>query len=84
MASYHSADATAGSRYIPLMISRIMLSLRKAANSSLDVWSLTEPPTNATSFHSITFFRPRKVTSGRGDDIPLSAYPQSSVANQEK
>jgi len=73
--------------YIPLMISRIMLSLRKAANMPQEAWSLMGPATHATDFRSIKFFHPRKVTTERsGDEIPLDTVtcPESSTATREK
>ena len=45
-----------------MMISRIMLSLKKAANrTQWDAWSLTEPTTNQTNLQSIRFVDLRPV-----------------------
>jgi len=58
--------------YLPVMVSRIMLSLKKAADSHQTGWSLAEPTANATDLRSMKFFRPAKGANGkRDDDIPL-------------
>jgi len=53
--------------YIPVMISRLMLSLRKAADSQRSL-SHGEP----SDLHSMRFLRPNEV----GVEIPLSPYPR--------
>ena len=57
------------------MISRIMLSLKRAANSPQKVWTLVAPPEYADS-KGMKKFHPWKDTSGRGDDIPLDTYTE--------
>ena len=66
------------------MISRIMLSLKKVADSQLRGWSLGEPSTNGRDFRSIKFFRPRVAANSEEDSIPLDAYPESQIVTQEK
>jgi len=61
--------------YLPIMISRIMISLRKAADSPHDVWSLMEPTTNVTNFQSIRFF-PQRTATGE-DGMPLETFHES-------
>lgn len=75
----HTADAPDDSRYLPVMISRIMLSLRKAAGSQRDVWSLLEPTTGGTNIRTIQFF-PQRDTTWREDGIPLETFPTSRTA----
>ena len=54
------------------MISRIMLSLKKAAGSHQEGWSLGGTTADATNFQSIKFFRPADGANGEtDDDIPL-------------
>lgn len=59
------------------MISRMMLSLRKAADPERNDWSLGEPSSNLSQLQSIKFFSPRWGTTGRGDDITLDTYTES-------
>ena len=60
------------------MISRIMLSLRKAADSQQKVWSLGEP----IDVRSKKFFRPQTGPNGMEAEIPLSTYPKSQGTNE--
>ena len=60
-------------RYLPVMISRLMLSLKKAADSQQG-WSLGEPTLNGSKLQSIRFFNSRKGTNGREDDITLDTF----------
>ena len=55
------------------MISRIMLSLRKAADQKAGTWSLGGPPANSTNLPTMDFVRPRQSgTNIMGDgDVPL-------------
>ena len=53
------------------MISRIMLSLRKAAEQQQGGWSLTEPSVNHVNLRSLKFFRPQKVITQGSDNTPL-------------
>lgn len=57
------------------MISRIMLSLRKAAHFQDKGWSLGELSTGTRTDTNISFSRPRGDTSEREGDIPLDALP---------
>jgi len=45
--------------YLPVMVSRIMVSLRKAADSQHAGWSLGEQPENSAGSRGIEFTRPR-------------------------
>ena len=60
------------------MISRLMLSLKKTADSQQNGWSLGEPSVNATNLQSIKFFRPPRVITV-DDDIPLETQAESEV-----
>lgn len=51
------------------MISRTMLSLKKAADSHQEGWSLVDPTANGTGFPSIKFLRPVKGANGKEDDV---------------
>ena len=70
MSRYFFASETMGSeprlRFIPVMITRLMLSLKKAASSQEHGWSFGEPNTHAT----IRFAERRSDISTR-DEICL-------------
>ena len=59
--------------YLPVMISRIMLSMRKAATSPQSAWSLVEPPTIVLDPRGVDVLNSQRV-SYRGDEVPLDAY----------
>jgi len=61
--------------YLPVMISRIMLSLRKAAGTQEDTWSLMGPISTGANFQSIQFLSTQRGTTWREDDIPLETFP---------
>ena len=63
-----------GVRYLPVMISRIMLSLRKAVDKQQNGWSLAM--TKGTGA-GLEFFQPRSASSVREDGIPLHTYIES-------
>ena len=66
----------AGVRYIPVMISRIMLSLRKAADSQHQKgWSLGGP----SDFQSKMFSRPQRDPSEEEPGMQLVVYPMSQT-----
>ena len=67
----------AGFRYPPVMISRMILSLRMAADSRQGVRSLGGPTANGTNLTEIKFVRPRRSANRRESDIPLDVYPRS-------
>ena len=69
----------AGFRYLPVMISRIMLSLKEAADFEQEDWSLGGLSTNGNDLQSIKFFRPRVGASSGEDGIPLDTYLESHV-----
>jgi hypothetical protein len=62
------------------MISRIMLSLRKAADKMKDGWSLGEPTITTTDLQSLNFFRQGKGFDTK-DDIPVDMYFESCSRN---
>ncbi|KAF9790805.1 hypothetical protein BJ322DRAFT_1170204 [Thelephora terrestris] len=64
--------------FLPVMISRIMLSLKKAADSQRNDWSLGEPSASGAGLSAMKFSRPRRGL-GRmdSDEIPLGTYPES-------
>ena len=74
-----SPTQTAGVRYLPMMVSRIMLSLRKAADTQQrgEGWSLADPSGNDENTRGLEFFRPRRDLSGTLDDIPLYSRPDT-------
>ena len=65
---------TYGFRYLPVMISRIMLSMRKAADSPQNAWSLAGPHANCPDPRGANLLDSRKVASCIGDDVPLDTY----------
>ncbi|KAF9786683.1 hypothetical protein BJ322DRAFT_1051358 [Thelephora terrestris] len=64
--------------YLPLMTSRIMLSLKKAADSSQSSWSLVQATTGGKSFGTGIIFSPpsRRGATTREEDnaIPLDTF----------
>ena len=58
------------------MISRMMLSLRKAADPQQWDWTFAELSANGRIFQTINFSDPRTAASSRDDilDIPIDAY----------
>lgn len=63
--------------YLPVMISRIMLSLRKAANPEYQGWSLGEPTAGGTNLQTLNFVRPRSGADWReASGIPLDTYQE--------
>jgi len=62
--------ASGTAAYLPVMISRMVLSLRKAA----DVRQGGEHPANSANVPTIEFFRPRRGTNEGETDIPLHTY----------
>lgn len=65
-----------GFRYLPVMISRTMLSLRKAADPRRGDWNIVEPAKNGPDLQTMRFHH-RRVTSERGDFIALDVYSES-------
>ena len=63
-----------------MMISRIMVSLKRAADSQQRAWSLTDPTVTGPNLQSMKFFKPRGNTDERQHDIPLDTYTESQIA----
>lgn len=59
------------------MVSRIMLSLRKAADADVVGWAFVEAPMNDDDLRNMEFFRPRRDTISREDNIPPGTYTES-------
>jgi len=55
--------------YLPVMVGRLMLSIKKAASSQGDGWSFGEPTINT----SIRFAERRSIV-GTGDEIHLGTF----------
>jgi len=58
--------------YLPVMVSRIMLSLRRAADSNTMGLSPVGLPLNNSNLQNMEFFCPRRDTSPGADDIPYA------------
>ena len=69
-----------GFRYLPVMIGRIMLSLRKAAGSQQGNWSLAERSTLVPVLPVMKFQRPRRSLNARKDDVRLEVLSESRTA----
>ena len=75
--------AYVGPRFLPVMIGRIMLSLRKAADRPLGDWSIAELSTNDRNIQSsIRFRRPQRSLRRRRDSISLDTISGSQAATQ--
>ena len=66
-----------------MMISRIMLSLRKAVDPQ-GGRPTEEPTAGGTGLRSMGFLRPRRETNEERDDIPLDVRSQPYIATQSK
>ena len=64
------------------MISRLMLSLKKAADPQRGEWSFGEPPANSTNLPTIQFARPRNAVNATGGDIPFDTHFGSQMATR--
>ena len=64
----------AGSRCLPVMISRMMLSLRKAADTSRSSWMLTEQPTRSNALQSMVFNSSARIGQNGEEDRDTSWY----------
>ncbi|KAF9789657.1 hypothetical protein BJ322DRAFT_1018258 [Thelephora terrestris] len=64
--------------YIPVMISRIILSLRKAADPLRKNQSLGES-SDRTNLPSMKFNHPRRAAKGREDDMTIDTYSRSQT-----
>jgi len=60
--------------FLPVMISRIMFSLKKAADSQNKPWTLTEPAVVGPNFQRGRPLIPRRRTNEMQNDIPLETY----------
>ena len=60
-------------RYLPVMISRLMISLKKAAGSQLG-WSFAGPAPTDNNLQSAKFFHSPEGTNERDDGILLDTY----------
>jgi len=70
--------------YLPVMISRLMLSLKKAADPRRGEWSFGEPPTNSTNLPNIQFARPRGGANANatGGDVAFDTRLGSQTATR--
>ena len=70
---------TVGFRCIPIMISRIILSLRKAADLSQDGWNITGQRTDGNAPRSMLVFSsfPWRGRNDTGDSAPLDTLRES-------
>ena len=65
------------------MISRIMLSLKKAADLKGGNWSLGGQPANSTNLPTMDFARPRSGTNIMSEgDVPLDSRLESHTATR--
>ena len=67
---------TTGFRYPSVMISRMILSLRMAADSRQGVRSHGGPTAKGTDLTELKFVRPRRSGDERESDISLDVYPR--------
>jgi hypothetical protein len=66
-------------RFLPVMITRLMLSLKKAAISQEHGWSLGEPTTHATMG-----FAERRTGVSTRDDIRLDTFASTHERTQSQ
>lgn len=70
--------------YLPVMISRLMLSLKKAADPQRGTWSFGGPPTSSTNIGAMSFARPQSGGNANGTegDIHLETQLESQLAGE--
>ena len=74
---------TVGFRFLPVMVGRIMLSLRKAADRPLGNWSLAEFSANDRNVQSSIRFRcSRRSLPRRRDSILFDTISEPSASTQ--
>ena len=66
-------------RFVPVMITRLMLSLKKAATPQEDGWSLGEPTT-----HNTMRFAERRGGVATRDEIPLDTFASTHEGTQSR
>ena len=71
-----------GPRFLPVMISRIILSLRKAVDLREKGWALSKAPANHTPFWSIKFPRARKGKNRIDDSTMLDTLTEPQAEAQ--
>ncbi|KAF9780868.1 hypothetical protein BJ322DRAFT_285988 [Thelephora terrestris] len=74
---YLSTSAAGNVVFLPVMVSRLMLSLRKAAHPQQNSPAPAGPRAGIRSLQSLRFFRPRRSTNPVEYDIPLDTYLSS-------
>ena len=75
LSAFQSIESESRLRFIPVMITRLLLSLKKAGASREDGWSFGEPTTRTT----LIFAHHRGGVATR-DEIPLDTF----VSTQER
>ena len=66
------------------MISRLMISLRKAADPQGAEGTVEGRPVNSTNLPTMEFVSPRGRAIGSEGDIPLDAHLESQIATQHR
>ena len=66
-------------RFLPVMITRLMLSLKKAARPEEDGWSLGEP-----TAHGRMVFAQRQEGVPMRDEIPLNTFESTLRGSQSR
>jgi hypothetical protein len=61
------------------MVSRIMLSLKKAADPRKGDWSLAQPTMNDKDLQSAIFFRTQGLPNGEQDDVLLETILEAQT-----
>jgi hypothetical protein len=83
MSRYLFASEIIGSeprfRILPVMVTRLMLSLKKAATSQKHGWSLGEPTT-----HTNMRFAERRGDVSTGDEIHLDTFSSTQEGTQSQ
>ena len=69
-----------GLRFVPVMITRLVLSLKKAATSREDGWSLGEP----TITHNTMRFAECRGGVATRDEIPLDTFASTHEGTQSR
>ncbi|KAF9644217.1 hypothetical protein BDM02DRAFT_3263685 [Thelephora ganbajun] len=65
--------------YLPVMVTRLMLSLKKSNASQTYAWSLAKP-----TVHTTMAFAERRGFAGTGDEVHLDTYPSGQGGTQSQ
>jgi len=79
LSAFQNITSESRLRFVPVMITRLLLSLKKAGASREDGWSLGEPTT-----HTAMRFADRRGGVATRDEIPLDSFMSTQERTQSQ